>query len=162
MDTPLKELAKLEKLQAFPSPLSTSSKATSKSTPSVSETLDSLLNSLQELKQRVEAGTISEVDVQEAAKLVEEKKKELDERQKEIHGSLGKLGKAIDKVTPASCPACLTTHLRRNSPARYCHSLPHSRHKNLYPLSRGPLQTTSYAQVNSVSRTYFVRYVFSQ
>ncbi|KAF8507231.1 CTLH/CRA C-terminal to lish motif domain-containing protein [Gautieria morchelliformis] len=108
MDTPLKELGKLEKLQAFPSsPHSTPSKPAPKPTPSVSETLDSLLNSLQELKQRVEAGTTSEVVVQDAARLVEEKKKELDEKQKEIHGSLGKLGKAIDKKFTSPLPPSL-------------------------------------------------------
>lgn len=104
MDAPLKELARLEKLQTFPPSLhSTSSRATSKAAPSVSESLDSLLNSLQELKQRVEAGTTSEVVVQDVARLIEEKKKDLDERQKEVHGSLTKLGKAIDKVTTTSC-----------------------------------------------------------
>lgn len=107
MDTPLKELARLEKLQAFSSPRSTPSKTVPKESPSVSETVDSLLSSLQELKQRVEAGTTSEEVVHDVVRLVEEKKKELDERQKEIHGSLGKLGKAIDKVSaiPLHYPA---------------------------------------------------------
>lgn len=157
MDTPLKELARLERLQVFPSLSFHISKTTPKSTSSVSETLDSLLNLLQEVKQRVEAGTISAVELQEVARLVEEKKKELDEKQKEIHGSLGKLGKAIDKVTSASCLSCLTTHLCRNFLARCRHSIPHSHHRNLYLLLRRPLQTTLYAQANSVRRTHSIK-----
>jgi hypothetical protein len=117
MDAPLKELAKLEKLQAFPSsPRPSSSKATAKTTPSVSETLDSLLQSLQELKQGIEAGATSEIVVQDVARLIEEKKKEIDEKQKEIHASLGKLGKAIDKVALLfpSFSSSLLSSIRRN------------------------------------------------
>jgi hypothetical protein len=160
MDTPLKELARLEKLQAFPSsPRSTSSKTAPKATPSVSETLDSLLNSLQELKQHVESGTTSEEVVQNINRLIEEKKKELDERQKEIHGSLGKLGKAIDKVTAASWHAsCLPpTHFCRNSPA-LCHLMPRcSLHQHLCLPSKRPLQIISCARGSSVRQARFVR-----
>lgn len=159
MDTPLKELARLEKLQAFSSPRSTPSKTVPKESPSVSETVDSLLSSLQELKQRVEAGTTSEEVVHDVVRLVEEKKKELDERQKEIHGSLGKLGKAIDKVSaipPLSCPP---TYSCRNSPVHYRPIPQFSLLQHLCQPLRGPLQVISYVQDSSAPRTPFVRWV---
>ncbi|KAF8590578.1 hypothetical protein K439DRAFT_1403750 [Ramaria rubella] len=104
MDAPLKELARLERLQSFPSASSTSSKHGTKSTSSmVSDTLDVLLQSLQALKGRVEAGATAEDVVQDFVRITDEKK-EIDEKQKEIHASLGKLGKAIDKKFSSPLP----------------------------------------------------------
>jgi len=95
MDGLLKELAKLERIQTFNSNGSFDLK-TGKPT-NISGVLDSLLVSLQELKQRVEAGDTADIS-QELAKFVQEKKKDVDDKQKEIHSSLNKLGKAVDKV----------------------------------------------------------------
>ena len=162
MDAPLRELARLEKLQSFPStPHPSSSKTTVKSAASVSETLDSLLQSLQELKQGVEAGATSEIVVQDLARLIDEKKKEIDEKQKEIHASLGKVGKAIDKVMPLVLAyACaILSSTNRSSQARY-HPLLRFSHLNPpSPRWNALLLTISCAQDNLVQQTHFLKYV---
>ena len=114
MDLPLKELDRLQKLSAFPSvpshPSSTLSVLTAsalatgkgKQTVGVSDSLDSLLASLHDVKARIESGIASEQDLASVARIVEEKKKEIDERQKEIHATLGRIGKSLDKVCVSS------------------------------------------------------------
>lgn len=91
MDGPFKELAKLEKLT------SNASSAKGKS-PSIADSLDALLYSLQEVKDRIQAGSASGETLVLLAKTVEAKKKEVDERQKEVYNSLTRYGKALDKV----------------------------------------------------------------
>lgn len=103
MEGPLKELTKLEQLTSF-SPSSShasSSSGKAKSTQSIADSLDHLLYALRDIKERLEAGTASEEDVGNVWRIVEERKKEIDDRQKEIHATLGKVGKAIDKVRRA-------------------------------------------------------------
>ncbi|EJD06029.1 ubiquitin-protein ligase E3 [Fomitiporia mediterranea MF3/22] len=87
MDIPLKELDKLQKL-------TTNGKGKS---VGVAESLDGLLAALRDVKERVESGTASEQDVANIEKIVEERRKEIDERQKEVHATLGRIGKALDK-----------------------------------------------------------------
>ena len=89
MDATLKELDKLEKLTS----LSGKSK-----TSSINDSLDGLLVTLRDLKQRLEAGSASEYDVENIGRVVEERKKDLDDRQKEVYASITRLGKALDKV----------------------------------------------------------------
>ncbi|KAI0361981.1 hypothetical protein OH77DRAFT_1388452 [Trametes cingulata] len=90
MDAPLKELAKLEKLA--------SGTSTGKGkAPSIDQSLDSLLESLRSTKERFLAGTGSQATLEALAKTVEEKKKEIDDRQKEVYNALAKFGKALDK-----------------------------------------------------------------
>lgn len=87
MDAPLKELAKLEKL------------ATSKGKgPSISNTLDSLLQVLQQAKEAVQAGDLSPEQFIALVHTIEAKKKEIDERQKEVYSATSRLGKALDKA----------------------------------------------------------------
>lgn len=95
MDASLKELSKLEKLQVYS--LNADSSDNTKSSSSISDTLESLLDALQRLKQRVQTECSPEV-LAESYSLIESKKKEIDEKQKEVHTSLGRLGKTIDKV----------------------------------------------------------------
>ncbi|KIJ44107.1 hypothetical protein M422DRAFT_30626 [Sphaerobolus stellatus SS14] len=102
MDAVLKELAKLEKIQTFNMNGSVDPKTGKPS--NLSGALDSLLQSLQELKQQVEAGDSLDIP-QEITKLIQDKKKDVDDKQKEIHSSLNKLGKAIDKKFPEPVPA---------------------------------------------------------
>ncbi|KAI0374779.1 hypothetical protein BV20DRAFT_1010391 [Pilatotrama ljubarskyi] len=90
MDGPLKELAKLEKLASGTS----SGKGKG---PSVDQSLDALLESLRNAKERFLAGTGSQATLEALAKTVEEKKKEIDDRQKEVYNALAKFGKALDK-----------------------------------------------------------------
>jgi hypothetical protein len=90
MDGPLKELAKLEKLTAKSS---TKGKA-----PSITDSLDSLLEYLKEAKAVVENGTSNEETFIHLAHTVDARKKEVDDRQKEVYGSLSRFGKALDKV----------------------------------------------------------------
>lgn len=87
MDGPLKELAKLEKLTA----------ARGKA-PSINDSLESLLSSLQGAKERLLAGEDCVDTLLHLARTVEAKKKEVDERQKEIYSSVARFGKALDKV----------------------------------------------------------------
>jgi hypothetical protein len=107
MDAALKELDKLQKL--------TSSTSSAKSkTQSIQGSLDSLLKSLNDAKAQVEANMlVSEsasaelTEESDAAlrdtinglpKLVEARKKDMDDRQKEIYNVLSKVGKVLDKV----------------------------------------------------------------
>ncbi len=92
MDAALKEL---DKLQHLTSDLPSTNK---NKTPAIQESLNSLLLTLHVQKKRFEAGFASEADLETLVKTVESKKKEIDERQKEIYNSLARYGKALDKV----------------------------------------------------------------
>ncbi len=87
MDAALKELTKLEKY--------TDSNSRD---PSIHHALNSLLQALQDGKAALLAGQSSEDCLEQLATAVEVKKKEIDERQKEIYNVLSRLGKALDKV----------------------------------------------------------------
>jgi septation ring formation regulator EzrA len=93
MDGPLKELHKLEKL---------TENAQGKA-PSIENSLDSLLQSLRDVKDRIDAGSVTEDTYVLLAQNVEAKKKELDEKQKEIYNGIARFGKALDKV----CMFCM-------------------------------------------------------
>ncbi|KZT69001.1 hypothetical protein DAEQUDRAFT_745413 [Daedalea quercina L-15889] len=97
MDAPLKELAKLQKLAGD----SSSSKGKS---PSINDSLDSLLQSLQEVKDRLQVGTATDETLTILSKTVESRKKEVDERQKEVYNALAKIGKALDKKFQTPLP----------------------------------------------------------
>lgn len=88
MDAPLKELAKLEKL------------ATAKGKgPSILSALDDISQSLQRAKDQVQAGSvISPEQFVTLTQTIEAKKKEVDERQKEVYSATSRFGKALDKV----------------------------------------------------------------
>lgn len=98
MDGALKELAKLEKLT------SRSSSLNKGKSPAINDSLDSLLQTLYGHKKRFEAGLSSEEELQGLAKTVETRKKEVDERQKEVYSSLARYGKALDKRFTNSLP----------------------------------------------------------
>lgn len=91
MDAQLKELAKLEKL------VSNSSSAKGKS-PCIQDSLESLLRSLQEAKERIQSGNTSQDTLINLSSKVDSTKKDVEEKQKEIYSSLTRLGKAMDKV----------------------------------------------------------------
>ena len=111
MQAPLKELDKLKKLTSTQSETSlpnsrisllsasTLSSNKGKQTASVSDTLDGLLAALRDVKERIEAGIASENDMSNISQVVDEKRSEVEDRQKEIHGTLGRIGKALDKVS---------------------------------------------------------------
>ncbi|KAI0721662.1 hypothetical protein C8T65DRAFT_800148 [Cerioporus squamosus] len=90
MDGPLKELSRLEKLAAGAS-------AGKGKAPSVNQSLDTLLDALRNARERFIAGTGSQANLVALAKLVENKKKEIDDRQKELYNATAKVGKALDK-----------------------------------------------------------------
>jgi len=96
MDGPIKEL---EKLRA-----STESSTKGK-IPSVESSLDSLLSSLQEVRSRIEAGTVTQDTFALLSQTVDSKKKEIDEKQKEIYNAIARLGKALDKKFTQPLPA---------------------------------------------------------
>ncbi|KAG2364500.1 CTLH/CRA C-terminal to lish motif domain-containing protein [Suillus spraguei] len=87
MDGPLKELSKLERL----------TERSKGKTSSIENSLDSLLQSLREVKDRINAGSITEDTYVLLAQTVEAKKKEIDEKQKEVYNGIARLGKALDK-----------------------------------------------------------------
>ncbi|KAJ7156026.1 hypothetical protein C8R43DRAFT_1087387 [Mycena crocata] len=97
MDGPLKELAKLEKLTA-----GASGKGKS---PSISDSLDSLLHSLREARDAIQPGAASPDLLLQLSQTVELKKKEVEDRQKEIYSSVSRLGKALDKKFTAALPS---------------------------------------------------------
>lgn len=90
----MKELAKLRAL--------TEGTAKGKN-PTVESSLDSLLLSLHEVKSRIEAGTVTEDTFALLAQTVEARKKEIDEKQKEVYNAIAKVGKALDKVWFHEC-----------------------------------------------------------
>jgi hypothetical protein len=88
MDAALKELGKLEKL---------TSAAKGKS-PAIQDSLDSLLQYLQDERDRVLTGTAAPESIGALSSNIENIKKDIDDRQKEIYNSLSRFGKALDKV----------------------------------------------------------------
>ncbi|KAF8831340.1 hypothetical protein HHX47_DHR1000695 [Lentinula edodes] len=99
MDASLKELSKLEKLTA-----ESSGKI---KTASISDSLDALLATLQSAKVNIDS--IIEDSGNTLAQVVEARKKDIDDRQKEIYSATAKLGKAIDKESNADIPPELRT-----------------------------------------------------
>ncbi|KEP54859.1 putative ubiquitin-protein ligase E3, partial [Rhizoctonia solani 123E] len=66
--------------------------------PPIGQSLDALLASIYELRQKAGDGeSVSDEDFQTLAKNVGEKKKDIEERQKEVYASLTRMGKLLDK-----------------------------------------------------------------
>jgi E3 ubiquitin-protein transferase RMND5 len=86
MDAPLKEVAKIEKL------------STKEICYPAHDSLEVILSALHEARSQVLAGNANEQTFAQLASLVDAKKKEIDERQKELYSSLSRMGKALDKV----------------------------------------------------------------
>ena len=91
MEAPLKELAKLESLTEVGG-----------KPRSIADSLDSLLLSLQEVKTRLSEVAADEAALRDLVQAVESRKKEVDERQKEVYSSVSRLGKTLDKVSSSS------------------------------------------------------------
>jgi hypothetical protein len=87
MDASLKELAKLEKL----------ANAKDKG-PSISSTLDSLLQTLHHVQAAIQTGEPSPESFIALGQAIEAKKKDIDERQKEVYSATSRFGKALDRV----------------------------------------------------------------
>ncbi|KAL0580240.1 hypothetical protein V5O48_001745 [Marasmius crinis-equi] len=96
MEGALKELSKLEKL--------TGNEGRGK-TISIKDSLDSLLATLERTKQDVETEGATSESWKRLTDVLEGKKKEMDERQKEIYSSTSRLGKAIDKKFATPLPS---------------------------------------------------------
>lgn len=95
MDAALKELTKLEKLTTASSGRGGSS--------NTQASLDTLLQSLHAARDALATGgECSEASVRQLAQTVDAKKKEVDDRQKEVYSVLARLGKALDKVRSAA------------------------------------------------------------
>ncbi|KAK0210699.1 CTLH/CRA C-terminal to lish motif domain-containing protein [Desarmillaria ectypa] len=97
MEAALKELTKLEKLTG-----DSSAKAKS---ASISDSLDSLLDSLHAARQLCIEGVLSEDARINLSRTVETRKKDIDERQKEIYSSMSRLGKALEKKFTSTLPS---------------------------------------------------------
>ncbi|KAI0695931.1 CTLH/CRA C-terminal to lish motif domain-containing protein [Cytidiella melzeri] len=96
MEASLKELTKLEKLA--------SSSAKGKS-PCIADSLDSLMRSLRETKERIQTGNIDESSFSALSQKVDSTKKDIDDRQKEVYNSLAKFGKTLDKRFTTPLPS---------------------------------------------------------
>ncbi len=90
MEAALKELTKLEKLTG-----DSSAKAKS---ASIFDSLDSLLDSLRAARQLCVEDILPQDTCVDLSRTVEARKKDIDERQKEIYSSMSRLGKALEKV----------------------------------------------------------------
>ncbi|TRM57578.1 hypothetical protein BD626DRAFT_514347 [Schizophyllum amplum] len=96
MDACLAEIAKLEKL--------TSPTGKGKAPP-VPDSLDSLLQSLHEARAQCETGSLSAPSLKQLSRTVDARKKDIDDRQKEVYNAVAKLGKALDKKFTATIPS---------------------------------------------------------
>ncbi|KAF5315520.1 hypothetical protein D9611_004651 [Ephemerocybe angulata] len=96
MEGPLKELGKLEAL--------TSSKPSKG--PSINDSLSSLLTSLKETRDAIAStGAVDSAWVHDLSQTVNARKKEVEDRQKEVYSSMARFGKAWDKKFPTTLPA---------------------------------------------------------
>jgi len=91
MDASLKELTRLETLTA----------AKGKS-PCITDSLDSLLGSLHKAKEAFLVGNCTGEQLNQLTQTIESRKKEVEERQKEVYTSLSRFGKTLDKVSGIS------------------------------------------------------------
>lgn len=108
MDAALKELTKLEKA------------TDPNGKTSINQSLDSLLQTLHDAKASFLAGHCSEDFLKQLAFMVEAKKKEVDERQKEIYNILSRFWKALDKVSSREHGIdSKLTHLHRSFQVHY-------------------------------------------
>lgn len=107
MDGPLKELGKLETLT------SGKSKGTT-----IQGSLDSLLKSLREAKDEIAAnGVVDPSRLRDLSQVAEGKKKEIEDKQKEVYSTMSRFGKAWDKVSfrAFGCRVGIAEHGYRNS-----------------------------------------------
>ena len=88
MDASLKELTKLETLTA-----------SNGKSPSVIDSLDSLLGSLREAREEFLVGNWTEEQLNQLTQTIESKKKEVEGRQREVYHALSRFGKTLDKVS---------------------------------------------------------------
>ena len=86
MDASLKELTRLETLTAA-------------NGETIIDSLDSLLGSLREAKEEFLAGNCTEEQLNQLTQTIESKKKELEDRQKEVYSVLSRFGRTLDKVS---------------------------------------------------------------
>ena len=86
MDAPLKEVAKIDKLSSkeilYPA----------------HDSLEVIISALHDARSQVLAGNANQQTFTQLASLVDAKKKEIDERQKELYSSLSRMGKSLDKA----------------------------------------------------------------
>lgn len=149
MEAPLNELAKLERLTAAGG-----------KPPSIADSLDSLLFSLQEVKIRLSEVAADEITLRSLVQSVGSRKKEVDERQKEVYSSVSRLGKALDKVGRLYHPQkSALTSIGRNFQLFYQLTLTSLNLLLLWPLFRRPLLCISYGLGNSKQPKSFYKFV---
>lgn len=119
MDASLKELTKLETLTA-----------SNGKSPSVIDSLDSLLGSLREAKEELLVGNCTEEQLNQLTQTIESKKREVEDRQKEVYSVLSRFGRTLDKVSGILMLSLTFRHLshrnfRHRCPRTPIYSLPH-------------------------------------
>jgi hypothetical protein len=149
MEVPLKELAKLERLTGLGG-----------KPPSIPDALESLLFSLQEVKDRISEVAVDEASLRNLVRAMESRKKEVDERQKEVYSSVARLGKALDKVSPLfRRQVSVLTSMHRNSQLLYHLTQISFNLPLLWRPLRGPSLYISYGLGNLTPPKLFCRYV---
>lgn len=150
MDGPIKEL---EKLKA-----STENSAKGK-IPAVDSSLDSLLQSLYEVKSRIAAGSVTQDTFALLSQTVDSKKKEVEEKQREVYNAIARLGKALDKVGLVASARSDNLSLSRNSRSPCLLMIPSSRLMlpKRHLIARSPC--TSFAPANSPQQRLLSKYV---
>ena len=88
MDASLKELTRLETLTASDG-----------KSPSLIDSLDSLLDSLRKAKDEFLVGNCTEEQLIQLTQTIESKKKEVEDRQKEVYSVMSRFGRTLDKVS---------------------------------------------------------------
>jgi hypothetical protein len=87
MDASLKELTRLETLTASDG-----------KSPSLIDSLDSLLGSLREAKEEFLVGNCTEEQLNQLTQTIESRKKDVEDRQKEVYSVMSRFGRTLDKV----------------------------------------------------------------
>ena len=88
MDASLKELTRLETLTASDG-----------KSPSIIDSLDSLLDSLREAKEEFLVGNCTEEQLNQLTQTIESKKREVEDRQRDVYSVMSRFGRTLDKVS---------------------------------------------------------------
>ena len=151
MDASLKELTRLETLTASDG-----------KSPSLMDSLDSLLGSLREAKEEFLGGNCTGEQLNQLTQTIESKKKEVEDRQKEVYSVMSRFGRTLDKVSgllmmypEISSFECL---FHRNSQRRCLRTLIYSPPHLLSLLLSAPLLCICSERVNLKSPKRFYKW----
>ena len=151
MDASLKELTRLETLTASDG-----------KSPSLIDSLDSLLDSLRKAKDEFLSGNCTEEQLSQLTQTIESKKKEVEDRQKEVYSVMSRFGRTLDKVSGLLILSLVISLFRRlphrNSQRRCLRTLIYSPPHLLLRLLSAPLLCIYSERVNLKSPKRFYKW----